>query len=141
MDGQTLLLNLYHPPKILLKIGPTLKLFLKRVVEAAGMTPLEHTFTVEHFPVFRGGVWRGGGGVSASMILIESHIFIHTWPELLYARVELSSCKPINLDSVLMIVKAFCGERCRVSYKLVDWVESEEEMQYFVNARRMNCEH
>ena len=121
MKGQTLLLNLYHPPEEVLTEDSVVKLFLRRLVEAAGMTPLEHTWSVEHFPVPVGGEFKGGYGLSANLILVESHIYIHTWPECRYARIELSSCKPIDADSVLRTVEAFCGKSSKVEHQLIDW--------------------
>jgi S-adenosylmethionine decarboxylase len=34
----------------------------------------------------------GGGGVSAIVVIKESHIAIHTWPEIKYASVDIFTC-------------------------------------------------
>ncbi len=37
-------------------------------------------------------VWKIGEGVSAVGIVLESHITIHTWPEYMFATVDVYSC-------------------------------------------------
>ncbi len=36
--------------------------------------------------------FEGGGGVSAIVVVKESHMAVHTWPELEYASVDIFTC-------------------------------------------------
>ncbi|QHI96271.1 adenosylmethionine decarboxylase [Aristophania vespae] len=55
---------------------------LRRAAEAAGATILHSHF--HHF--------TPNGGVSGVLVLAESHISIHTWPERHYAAVDVFMC-------------------------------------------------
>ncbi len=41
-----------------------------------------------------------GGGVTTTLILAESHIAVHTWPEKNFAVVDLLTCKPLSTEEV-----------------------------------------
>ncbi len=45
------------------------------------------------------------GGVLGVVFLAESHIFIHTWPELSYAYVHVAACQPKDLHSAVSFLK------------------------------------
>ena len=60
-----------------------LRSIVERAAEVAGATLLESR------------AWSVGGekgGVSAMAIVLESHIFIHTWREYRYATVDIYTC-------------------------------------------------
>lgn len=44
-------------------------------------------------------------GVTGVILLEESHISIHTWPEHNYAAIDVFSCKSFNIDLVTEIIK------------------------------------
>lgn len=45
-------------------------------------------------------------GVTGVAIISESHILIHTWPELGYAAVDLFTCgEPVDPDAVVPVLK------------------------------------
>ena len=47
-------------------------------------------------------------GVSAVSLLTESHMSVHTWPELGYAAFDVFTCGPTNpMDSIKYLAKAF----------------------------------
>ena len=89
MKGQTLLVNIYDAPSELLSSEEIIRLFLVRAVEFIDMTPILHTLQVAHFPTPIKGILRGGYGLSAGMVLVESHIYIHTWPENGYSAIDI----------------------------------------------------
>lgn len=67
---------------------------LREAAEAAGATVL-------HVHVHEFG---GGGGVSGVAVLAESHISVHTWPELDYAAFDVfmcGNCHPERAEEVL----------------------------------------
>jgi len=121
MKGQTFLANIYDVSPELLSSDEVIRLLLIRCVEAVEMTPVLHTYQSSHFPAPIDGELRGGYGISAGMILVESHIYIHTWPESKFARFELSSCKPFTIDNLLKTIRVIFGEKIKMKYCSIDW--------------------
>ena len=78
---------------------------LREAAEAAGATILHSHF--HHF--------TPNGGVSGVVVLAESHISIHTWPERDFAAIDLfmcGSCDP--RDSIPVIEAAFAPQRTEI---------------------------
>ena len=121
VKGQTLLANIREVPPDILSSEEIIRLLLVRTVEAAGMTPVKHTLQVAHFPAPVGGDLRGGYGLSGGMILVESHVYVHTWPEEGYARFELSSCKPFPSKQVLDVLGTILGPKVQIEPLVVPW--------------------
>ena len=46
-----------------------------------------------------------GGGVSGTAILSESHISIHTWPECMFAAIDIFMCGDTDPDACLPIIR------------------------------------
>lgn len=54
-------------------------------------------------------------GVSGAVIIAESHLTIHTWPEHAYAAVDLFTCGDIDYEAGLNTLKVFLeSKRCEV---------------------------
>jgi S-adenosylmethionine decarboxylase len=73
--------------KPLLDDEPAVKDLLKSIVSLARLTPLE--YTCHRF---------SPQGISATIILSESHIAVHTWPELGSGYITLTSCSQPDED-------------------------------------------
>lgn len=87
--------------------------FLYNCVVRLGLRPVRDTLTVATFPV---PGHTDQFGVSGTIILTESHLAIHTWPEEGYARIELSSCAPVNKGVFEQILHSFfLPDRCQVT--------------------------
>jgi S-adenosylmethionine decarboxylase len=57
-----------------------------------------------------------GGGVSGVVILAESHISIHTWPERRYAAIDVFMCGAARpFDAVDSIIEALTPQSSRTS--------------------------
>jgi S-adenosylmethionine decarboxylase len=125
MKGMTLLVNIYTEDKDILTNAEILKLLLIRCVEAADMTPLKHTLVLEHFPIHSDKGLVGGVGISGGLILVESHIYLHTWLEHGYVRLELSSCKEFNPDKVINTIKTIIGSAF-ISFTEVPWFAEKD---------------
>lgn len=56
------------------------------------------------------------GGVTGVVVLAESHITIHTWPERRFAAVDIFMCGACNpLDALPVLRRAFAPENLQVS--------------------------
>jgi S-adenosylmethionine decarboxylase proenzyme len=66
--------------------------------EASGATIVTHSF--HHFSPH---------GVSGAVIIAESHLAIHTWPEHGFAAVDFFSCGAVDMDRGLALLKASFG--------------------------------
>lgn len=92
-DGRHLLAEYLGCSRAVLDDPAALELALRGAAEAAGTEVL-----VAHFHRF------APQGVSGMLIIQESHLSIHTWPELGYAAVDLYTCgggDPLAADAVL----------------------------------------
>lgn len=63
--------------------------------KASGATIITHNF--HHFSPH---------GVSGAVIIAESHLAIHTWPEHAFAAVDFFTCGPVDMDRGLALLKA-----------------------------------
>jgi S-adenosylmethionine decarboxylase proenzyme len=66
-----------------------------QAAEASGATIVTHSF--HHF---------SPQGVSGAVIIAESHLAIHTWPEHRFAAVDFFSCGGVDMDRGLSVLKA-----------------------------------
>ena len=79
---------------------------LRDAAEAANATILHGHF--HHF--------SPNGGVSGVLVLAESHISIHTWPEVGYAALDVFMCGSANPDACIPVLReAFSAERVGVN--------------------------
>lgn len=79
--GQQLLVELYNCDPDVLNDVNAIENHMEQAAEAAGATIVEKTF--HHFSPH---------GVSGVVVIAESHLAIHTWPEYGYAAVDLFTC-------------------------------------------------
>ncbi len=57
----------------------------------------------------------GEGGVTGVMLLAESHLSIHTWPESGFAAIDVFVCGALDPAAAVPVIKAqFAPERVRV---------------------------
>jgi S-adenosylmethionine decarboxylase proenzyme len=71
-----------------------------RAAEASGATIVTHSF--HHFSPH---------GVSGAVIIAESHLAIHTWPEHGFAAVDFFSCGGVDMDAgVALLRTAFAAQ-------------------------------
>ncbi|PSJ80126.1 adenosylmethionine decarboxylase [Neisseria iguanae] len=89
------LLDLYGCHVEALKDEGCLKGWLTEAAQAAGATILG-----SHFHSF-----GGEGGVTGVLLLAESHISIHTWPEHGFAAVDAFICGSSELETVRRILQ------------------------------------
>lgn len=68
--------------------------FLERYPRSIGMTPISPPRVVEYY-----GKHPSDWGLSGFVLIVESHISIHTFPEKKYLNIDIFSCK--NFDDSL----------------------------------------
>ena len=68
----------------------TLVQAMRDAAEAGGATVLSHTSAI--FP---------NGAVTAVLLLAQSHLSVHTWPELRMANFDLLTCGRLHGDAIL----------------------------------------
>jgi len=94
--GQHVLADLYGIEPELLRDAPTLAAVLQTAAEAAGAHLL-----ASHFHSF-----GTGDGVTGVVLLAESHISIHTWPEFGFAAADIFMCGDSHPERALSVVVA-----------------------------------
>ncbi len=71
-----------------------------QAAQASGATIMTHSF--HHFSPH---------GVSGAVIIAESHLAIHTWPEYSFAAVDFFSCGGVDMDRGLAVLKDAFGAK------------------------------
>jgi len=75
--------------------APTVEAAMRAAATVAGATVLS-----AHFHPFE------GGGITGVLLLAESHITIHTWPEHDYAALDLFMCGTANVEAAADVLDA-----------------------------------
>jgi S-adenosylmethionine decarboxylase proenzyme len=88
MKGLHIIADLYNcPPLALLTSAATLRAACLYACEKTGLTVLgEHFYQFESFDHIQ------AGGATGAVVLAESHLAIHTWPERLQATLDIYVC-------------------------------------------------
>ena len=96
--GRHMLLELYDCPLEILNDSQEIEKILVNTVKQVNATLISKSF--HHFSPY---------GVSGVVIIAESHITIHTWPEHRYAAIDVFTCdETIDYQLVeTLLVKAF----------------------------------
>lgn len=74
--------------------GSGLRALLREAARAGGATVLGEEFV--DFP---------NGAVTGVLVLAQSHLSIHTWPERALASVDLLTCGPLRADAVAEVLR------------------------------------
>ncbi|RMG60108.1 MAG: adenosylmethionine decarboxylase [Bacteroidetes bacterium] len=106
--GRHLLLELYDADPVRLDDQATIEAAMLGAAAAAGATVRQATFH-QFAPQ----------GVSGVVIIEESHLTIHTWPELGYAAIDVFTCGPADPQAAASFLKEALGAR-RSQYQLLD---------------------
>jgi S-adenosylmethionine decarboxylase len=96
MIGHHIILDLYCNNNLKLKNVETVQYILNKVVSE--LTLLKVSESYKQFEPY---------GATGFILLEESHISIHTWPEFNFAAIDVFSCKPINKDIIIELLSDF----------------------------------
>ena len=89
-------------------------LFLNQIVSLIKMTPISKPFYVN----YNGGKKKDEYGISAIILIAESHISIHTFPEKQYFNMDVFSCKIFNSKKVLKYIKKYFNCK-KIEYHII----------------------
>lgn len=104
--GKHLVIDAYGIEYKKLKNGPAIKKLLKDLPDVFKMRPLSRAVikkvTSEFYPEW---------GISGFIMLYESHISLHTWPEEGYVAMDLYSCKDFDDKAITQYLKNHWGAK------------------------------
>ena len=99
--GRHLIVEVWDADPRLLDDVQALERLLLEAARAANATVLQSVF--HRFSPY---------GVSGVVVIAESHLTIHTWPEYGYAAVDIFTCGPkMNLDAAVAVIRERLGGR------------------------------
>jgi S-adenosylmethionine decarboxylase proenzyme len=92
--GKHVILELYECDSSLLSQPDTIRTIMQNAATSMGATVVESAF--HHFSPL---------GVSGVVIIMESHLTIHTWPEYDYAAIDIFTCGDIQMEKGIEFLK------------------------------------
>jgi S-adenosylmethionine decarboxylase proenzyme len=99
--GRHLILEIWDADPHLLDDAHALEQLLLQAARAANATVIQSVF--HHFSPY---------GVSGVVVIAESHLTIHTWPEYRYAAIDIFTCGPkMDLEAAVEVIAAGLGGR------------------------------
>ena len=107
-----------------------LERLLRYMAVEVGLRPLKSGMVSFPVPVIDESSGHGVGQTGLSMFipLVESHASVHAWPEKGYARIELSSCKPIDWHKLVDLVD-YCQFGRVIAVQTMDWFNFKKEVE------------
>jgi S-adenosylmethionine decarboxylase len=103
--GQHILADLYGVEPPLLRDAPALERLLRDAARAAGAHVLG-----SHFHSF-----GSEGGITGVVLLAESHMSVHTWPESNFAAADIFMCGSADAERALaLLLRALAPGRHRI---------------------------
>ncbi len=99
--GRHLILEIWDADPRLLNDAHALEKLLLQAARAANATVIKSIF--HHFSPY---------GVSGVVVIAESHLTVHTWPEYGYAAIDIFTCEPkMDLEAAVEIIVRGLGGR------------------------------
>ncbi len=99
--GRHLIVEVFDADPSLLNDAQALEQLLLDAARAAHATVIQSVF--HQFSPY---------GVSGVVVIAESHLAIHTWPEYGYAAIDIFTCGPkMDLDAAIEVIRAGLGGR------------------------------
>ncbi|MEM3031252.1 MAG: adenosylmethionine decarboxylase [Candidatus Micrarchaeia archaeon] len=107
MFGPHLMLDLYGCDRKKLEDINFIYKFLDELPSSIGMTKIMPPYTFSY-----SGAKPEDWGISGIVLIAESHVSVHTFPEKEYASVDIFSCKEFDVESATVeIAQAFGAKK------------------------------
>ncbi|VVC00378.1 S-adenosylmethionine decarboxylase proenzyme [uncultured archaeon] len=101
LEGTHLMLDCFGCDKNALGESETISRFLAALPTALGMKKLIEPYIV----CYPGGDTWDKGGITGFMLIAESHISIHTFPDDGFFTADVYSCKPFDVQKAVALFK------------------------------------
>ena len=114
--------------------------FLDRAPAEIGMTKIMPPHVIEYRPP--PGRPPEDWGVTGFVIIAESHISIHTFPEFLYLSLDIFSCKPFSTgDATRMVIDQFGIRRVEVNLldRGLEFPRNKAAIEKYLRGERALC--
>lgn len=124
LDGTHLMLDTFGCDKKALADTELIKKFLNELPEALGMRKMIEPYTVTYAG---GGTWDKGG-ITAVMLIAESHITIHTFPHDGFFTADVYSCVPFDVQRALDLFReTFRGkdEKIKIAKRELEFLRNK----------------
>ncbi|PIN84875.1 MAG: adenosylmethionine decarboxylase [Candidatus Diapherotrites archaeon CG11_big_fil_rev_8_21_14_0_20_37_9] len=124
LEGTHLMLDTFGCSKKALGNQELIKEFLSRLPEELGMKKLIQPYLV----AYPGGDSWDRGGITAIMLIAESHISIHTFPEDGFFTADVYSCKPFDVEKALKLFREYFkgkDEKIQVAKRELEFVRTQ----------------
>jgi S-adenosylmethionine decarboxylase len=94
MIGHHVTWDVYHCNAETLKYTDSIQRILNELVDALSLSKIDEAYN--QFKPF---------GATGFILLEESHISIHTWPEFNYAAIDVFSCKAFDVQKINLLIE------------------------------------
>lgn len=134
LDGTHLMLDCFRCDKKALADEEHIKKFLNELPEALGMKKLITPYTIS----YPGGDSWDKGGITAIMLIAESHISIHTFPQDGFFTADVYSCKPFDIDRALSLFRHYFkgkDEKIKIAKRELEFVRNRNLAQLTEKAK------
>lgn len=95
--GPHLKMDLYECAPMVLADLDAVYEFLDRAPDILGMTKIMPPYVFKYRPL----PGHEDSGISGVVMIAESHVSVHTWPEKGFAALDLFSCKPFDIAAAV----------------------------------------
>ncbi len=124
LDGTHLMLDTFGCDKKALGNTDLIHQFLNELPEALGMKKLIKPYII----TYPGGDSWDRGGITAIMLIAESHISIHTFPHDGFFTADVYSCKPFDVEKALGLFRGYFkgkDEKMQVARRELEFVRNK----------------
>lgn len=124
LDGTHLMLDTFGCDKKALANTELIQKFLNELPEALGMKKLIAPYLV----AYPGGDSWDRGGITAIMLIAESHISIHTFPQDGFFTADVYSCKPFDVQKALDLFREYFkgkDEKIKIAKRELEFVRTK----------------
>lgn len=137
-DGLTILVNIDNADQQILQSESLIRHAILEMCKILHMTPVLESMQIYKFPVLLYNKndqyniyqpydikieYKGDTGYSGGIIILESHIYFHSWFEEKFMRLEISTCKIPSQNDIIILIDFLKNifKTNDISFDLVNW--------------------